>query len=230
MPEFYLTVEQAAERLQVHPVTLRRYLQTGVVRGVKRGRLWRIPESATGEATLPPAAENEHPGGESTQELTPELPHPTNPIEPKRPHQRANADRAGATAVRAARDPRPIEKDVQPIMSNSATTHEKSRDAFASSQVAPATIPPANSLQPISERDADALYRTYYHAFRTWATSRPEAAFWRITFEKSVFTEQRAAEFGRLFGDFLLESKCLGHWQHFELDIVGVVACGMRKY
>ena len=46
MTETLLTVEQAAERLQVHPVTVRRYLRSGSLRGIKRGNLWRVPESA----------------------------------------------------------------------------------------------------------------------------------------------------------------------------------------
>lgn len=52
MPEMLLTVEQAAERLQVHRETVRRHLQSGKLRGIKRGRLWRVPESALLETTL----------------------------------------------------------------------------------------------------------------------------------------------------------------------------------
>ena len=44
--ETLLTVEQAATRLNVHPITVRRHLRSGLLRGVKRGHLWRIPESA----------------------------------------------------------------------------------------------------------------------------------------------------------------------------------------
>ena len=50
MVEMFLTVEQAAERLQMHPETVRRQLRSGVLRGVKRGRRFRIPESALHEA------------------------------------------------------------------------------------------------------------------------------------------------------------------------------------
>lgn len=46
-----LTVEQAAARLQLHPETVRRQLQRGELRAIKRGRVWRVPESALGEAT-----------------------------------------------------------------------------------------------------------------------------------------------------------------------------------
>jgi excisionase family DNA binding protein len=53
MPEQFLTVEQAASRLQVHPITVRRHLRRGTLRGVKRGNLWRVPESALEES--PPA-------------------------------------------------------------------------------------------------------------------------------------------------------------------------------
>lgn len=49
--EQFLTVEQAASRLHVHPITIRRHLRSGALRGVKRGNLWRVPESALGEAT-----------------------------------------------------------------------------------------------------------------------------------------------------------------------------------
>ena len=54
--EMLLTVEQAAARLQLHPETVRRQLQRGELRAIKRGRVWRVPESALGEAA-PNAAE-----------------------------------------------------------------------------------------------------------------------------------------------------------------------------
>lgn len=44
--EMLLTVEQAAQRLQVAQSTVRRLLAKGELRGMKRGKLWRIPESA----------------------------------------------------------------------------------------------------------------------------------------------------------------------------------------
>jgi len=64
MAEMYLTPEQVAARLQLHPETVRRQLKSGVLRGVRRGRVWRVPESAlwstaSAEATLPNAAQNE---------------------------------------------------------------------------------------------------------------------------------------------------------------------------
>lgn len=49
--EMLLTVEQVAERLQLHPETIRRQLNAGVLRGVRRGRQWRVPESALTEPT-----------------------------------------------------------------------------------------------------------------------------------------------------------------------------------
>ncbi len=49
--EMLLTVEQAAERLQLHPETVRRQLKRGELRAIKRGRVWRVPESALSEAT-----------------------------------------------------------------------------------------------------------------------------------------------------------------------------------
>ncbi len=44
--ELLLTVEQAAERLQIRPNTVRQHLSRGLLRGIKRGRQWRIPVSA----------------------------------------------------------------------------------------------------------------------------------------------------------------------------------------
>lgn len=52
--EMFLTVEQAAERLQVTPYTVREHLKAGLLRGIKRGRLWRVPESALGETAPEP--------------------------------------------------------------------------------------------------------------------------------------------------------------------------------
>ena len=47
--EMFLTVEQAAQRLQLTPYTVRKHLQAGKLRGLKRGSVWRIPESALSE-------------------------------------------------------------------------------------------------------------------------------------------------------------------------------------
>lgn len=49
--ELFLTVEQAAGRLQLRPDAVRRLLRSGSLQGVKRGQSWRVPESAliTGE-------------------------------------------------------------------------------------------------------------------------------------------------------------------------------------
>lgn len=44
--EMLLTVDQTAKRLQLRPETIRRQLNAGLLRGVKRGRVWRVPESA----------------------------------------------------------------------------------------------------------------------------------------------------------------------------------------
>jgi excisionase family DNA binding protein len=44
--DMLLTVEQAAQRLQVTPNTVREQLRTGKLRGTKHGRMWRVPESA----------------------------------------------------------------------------------------------------------------------------------------------------------------------------------------
>lgn len=46
MPEQFLTVEQTAKLLHVHPITVRRQLRSGMLRGIKTGKLWRVAESA----------------------------------------------------------------------------------------------------------------------------------------------------------------------------------------
>ena len=51
MSETLLTVEQTAKRLHVHPITVRRHLRNGSLRGIKRGNFWRVPESALYETT-----------------------------------------------------------------------------------------------------------------------------------------------------------------------------------
>jgi excisionase family DNA binding protein len=43
------TKEEAAQILSVSPVTLGDWLRAGKIRGVKLGRVWRIPESALEE-------------------------------------------------------------------------------------------------------------------------------------------------------------------------------------
>lgn len=48
--EMLLTIEQTAQRLQLHPETVRRQLVRGTLRGIKRGRSWRVPESALTES------------------------------------------------------------------------------------------------------------------------------------------------------------------------------------
>lgn len=53
--EMLLTVEQAAQRLQLAPFTVREHLKKGKLRGIKRGRVWRVPESALTEETKCPA-------------------------------------------------------------------------------------------------------------------------------------------------------------------------------
>ena len=53
MNEMLLTVEQAAARLQLHPVSVRKQLKEGRLRGIQRGGRgrWRIPESALTESS-----------------------------------------------------------------------------------------------------------------------------------------------------------------------------------
>jgi len=43
------TMEEAAAELKISPQTLGKWLRAGKVRGVKLGRIWRIPESALDE-------------------------------------------------------------------------------------------------------------------------------------------------------------------------------------
>ncbi len=43
------STEQAAELLEISPLTLTKWLRVGKIRGVKLGRVWRIPESALDE-------------------------------------------------------------------------------------------------------------------------------------------------------------------------------------
>ncbi len=49
MPEEFLTVTEAASRLRVTPYTMREWLKTKKVRGVKISQQWRVPESALTE-------------------------------------------------------------------------------------------------------------------------------------------------------------------------------------
>lgn len=46
MEERLLTPEEVAERLTVKPKTVREWLKTGKLQGVKAGRLWRVSEVA----------------------------------------------------------------------------------------------------------------------------------------------------------------------------------------
>ena len=45
MNDDLLSVEEAAEKLRVHPETVRKWLRDGELEGEKFGRLWRIRES-----------------------------------------------------------------------------------------------------------------------------------------------------------------------------------------
>lgn len=60
MIENFLTTEQVAKILQVHPFTILKFLKSGKLRGVKLGRVYRIKESDVqafldGRMTRPPA-------------------------------------------------------------------------------------------------------------------------------------------------------------------------------
>jgi excisionase family DNA binding protein len=48
MPEFperYLSPNEVAQRLNVTPLTVRRWLTSGKLKGLRAGRLWRVRES-----------------------------------------------------------------------------------------------------------------------------------------------------------------------------------------
>ena len=48
----FLTPEDVAARLQVSPLTVRRWLRAGSLRGTKAGRQWRIREDALEQFTV----------------------------------------------------------------------------------------------------------------------------------------------------------------------------------
>lgn len=43
--ERYLSPDEVAQRLNVKPLTVRRWLKNGNLKGLKLGRLWRVRES-----------------------------------------------------------------------------------------------------------------------------------------------------------------------------------------
>lgn len=49
MTEVFLTPDEAAQRLKVQARTVRGWIKTGKLPGVKLGRIWRISESALNE-------------------------------------------------------------------------------------------------------------------------------------------------------------------------------------
>lgn len=50
-PDKMYTVKEAAEYLNIHEMTMYFRLRSGEIRGIRTGRLWRIPESSLREAT-----------------------------------------------------------------------------------------------------------------------------------------------------------------------------------
>ena len=44
MPERLLTSKQVAQILQVHPLTVLKYIKAGKLKGIKLGRVWRFRE------------------------------------------------------------------------------------------------------------------------------------------------------------------------------------------
>jgi len=53
MPDSLLTTEQVAERLQVHNETVRRYVRSGELPAIRKGRLIRITSKAVDEFLKP---------------------------------------------------------------------------------------------------------------------------------------------------------------------------------
>ncbi len=51
MPETLFTVEEAAHILKIHPQTVRTQLRNGDLRGIRRGRFWRVLSSALYESS-----------------------------------------------------------------------------------------------------------------------------------------------------------------------------------
>lgn len=60
MTEKLLTPEEVAERLVVSPNTIRTWLRTGELKGIKVGRLWRIKESYLQELLTPANEEDKN--------------------------------------------------------------------------------------------------------------------------------------------------------------------------
>lgn len=59
MTDKLLTPEEVAERLVLSPNTIRTWLRTGKIKGIKAGRLWRIKESDLQEFLTPAVHEDE---------------------------------------------------------------------------------------------------------------------------------------------------------------------------
>ncbi|MBU1151318.1 helix-turn-helix domain-containing protein [Patescibacteria group bacterium] len=60
MIEKFLTTEQVANILQVHPFTILKFIKNGKLEGVKLGRMYRIKESAVHNFLEKMATENKH--------------------------------------------------------------------------------------------------------------------------------------------------------------------------
>ena len=55
----FLTVDEAADQLRVHPATIRRMIRRGEMPAVRVGRLWRVDASVTTAQIVPQAAQPE---------------------------------------------------------------------------------------------------------------------------------------------------------------------------
>ena len=55
----FLTVDEAADQLRVHPATIRRMIKRGEMPAVRVGRLWRVDASVTTAQMIPQAEKAE---------------------------------------------------------------------------------------------------------------------------------------------------------------------------
>ena len=78
-----LTVQEAAEQLRVHPVSLRRMIRRGDIAAVRVGRLWRVDEESLKPQRVEKPAKPEPVGFLRYVHL--ESPRPSGSMSPTRP-------------------------------------------------------------------------------------------------------------------------------------------------
>lgn len=70
--EKYLTVEEVAEQLGVHPATVRRWVQSGHIRAVRPGlRAFKIPASEVPRLLASPIRDDRQDGVQSSESQNP---------------------------------------------------------------------------------------------------------------------------------------------------------------